>query len=320
MIREIENIILSKWEKFEPITGRKPSRLNFVIQSGLFHRIQGVLFFIFKDGEKKPFCVFKLANDPDVNDLFKHEFDSIQHFLKVADPVINGSLPRLYLDTIVNRRFGFIMEWVESRNLSNIFLNWNKKEARLEKILEWLVRFQKDTNVEYMQIDKEFLDRNVFNKCYRYRESYPERAKTEEEILLSLEKKSGEIEGLRLPVVSVHGDFCNQNILFQRQGVKIIDWMFSEKKGMFYEDLFMFTLTSHGRNNFDKRSEITSWNLVEEIFSSWGVPLSCMEMLMRVFLLKMCIREIDWYRGSQKFDNVWRSKMIKLYNDGQLRF
>jgi hypothetical protein len=322
MIDEIGNIILSNWKSFEPTFGRRPSKFSFVIQSGLFHKMQGVLFFIFKDGDKKPFCVYKFANDPSTNELFRHEYESMMYYSQVLSPVVRKSIPITYGSVVINRRFGFCMEWIDFRRKNiNILLGPKSSKYRLRPIIDWLMRFQSETCSEYLMVDDEFIHKNVSLECLRYRDAYPNRGAVEKEMLKKVERAAISLNGVRLPIVSAHGDFSDRNISVQENQVKVIDWKYHSKKGMFYEDPLMLVLTS----NIGKRSkskDISSFpnesrRLIQEFFDIWDVPLSHVRQIMSIFLLRMAVREFNFYGRGYSSDSMWRTQMLEIYRNGQ---
>jgi hypothetical protein len=284
--------------------------------------MQGVLFLVFKDGDKKPFCVYKFANDPSVNELLRHEYESMMYYSQVLSAVIRKSIPITYGSAVIDRRFGFCMEWIDFRRKNiSILVRRKSSERRLRPIIDWLVRFQNETCSGYLMVDGEFIQKNISLECFRYRDAYPNREAVEEEMLEKVERVAISLKGARLPIVSVHGDFCDRNISVQGNQVKVIDWKYHSREGMFYEDPLMLVLSS----NIGKRSKSKGINsfpnesrrLVQEFFDIWDVPLSHMRQIMFIFLLKMAVREFSFYGRGYSSDSMWRTRMLEIYKNGQ---
>lgn len=129
MIYEIEKSILSNWNLFEASLGERPRRLRFIVQNGIFHRHQTVIFYVFKDREKLPSCVGKFSNDRETNKFLKHEYNSITNLSNNLEPFLRDAIPRTYGNETINGRFGFFMEWIDFNRLNTsrkLFLRFRK--------------------------------------------------------------------------------------------------------------------------------------------------------------------------------------------------
>jgi hypothetical protein len=158
-------------------------------------------------------------------------------------------------------------------------------------------------------------------ECFRYREAYPRREVMEEEMLDKVEKMAISLKGIRLPIVSVHGDFCDQNISVQENQVKVINWMYNSKKGMFYEDLLMFAISSNIGKSLNSKDignlPNGSRRVIQEFFNIWGVPVNHVKQIMSIFLLKTAVREFNFYGRGYYSDSMWRTKMLEIYKNSQ---
>lgn len=109
------------------------------------------------------------------------------------------------------------------------------------KILQWLLDFQNKTQNgfwDYNLLEKRILQLSDFVATTEIDSRLQTRTRTRVETFLK------SLQNVKLPVTSEHGDFCNENIIVDRDKLYVVDWEFYEESGDPLFDFVFFLLTN----------------------------------------------------------------------------
>lgn len=107
--------------------------------------------------------------------------------------------------------------------------------------LKWLLDFQKKT--EKGTWDQNLLESKIFTLIDFLSETEIE-PELQKRVGVRIEEFSKSLRSVKLPVTAEHGDFCNTNIIINKEKCYVVDWEFFEEYGDPLSDFIFFFITS----------------------------------------------------------------------------
>jgi len=214
-----------------------PSGWSCVLATPRFRASSHVIFFVLREGDRKPLLVAKVPRLPGDHARLQREaenlyagfharpggFDSIPQVLAYEEYCGH----RLLLETVV-----------EGQPLKPAWVRRQPARA-LEAVMAWLLEFHLAT-ARPARAQIEWFTPLIEDLVLRLRKQLPPGAEEEKLLARSLEYLHP-LRALELPLVLSHEDLSHPNILISREGkIGIVDWELAEPRGLPGLDLFFF--------------------------------------------------------------------------------
>lgn len=310
----IEDYIFTNWERLFGVE-KKPDRINLMKIGGRPGNKSSVPFLIFINRDKFPSYFLKVNRDSAYPQGIEEEYNNYCEIQRRLSDEMKKTVPcpvflekieyyTMFCETaIYGRKFG-----------KQIFNNRNqrfkeKMTARFFNLsVQWLNNFHKETFSGFVDIDDDFVAKYGIFPLENLLNIYPDETqnlKGEVEDLISRLKRFRDV---KIPIVSVHGDFDFWNILIKNDTINVVDWEECQAKGLPFNDLFYFLFHFafvfeeewNAKKSFDSFFRKGSWsqilakNLLEEFSKHLNLPpeliltmapLYCIELLLKKYSL-----------------------------------
>jgi SAM-dependent methyltransferase len=199
-------------------------------------------FLVHDKNDIKPAYFCKICRDNRYTDILKDEAKN----LKVANLLLmntdlNSSIPRLlYFGTIDNMTF-MVSQFIEgtpsgfSPSIGFTKKNLAKLDESVQLGIKFLVKFQKYTQVREVEAS------HLLSVIEKQKEKLNKMGQLTAEVDSRIKELTGglmALKGASIPLCAVHGDFdFYYNILFDRNGVRTVDFEHFEREGLPFLDL-----------------------------------------------------------------------------------
>ena len=340
MIKEIEKIIMENGPRWE-IPFFPPRSLYFTKTSGSKNNAarQPVVFLVFDQRGPTPRWVVKASRHLSSASTLQKEYQQLLYFYHTLSPGLRKAIPRPLLSREDPGRFLFVETGLHGSGFSSMVRldGGPAHQKQIEKILHnvkaWLLKFQKETQEEEVEITEEWIEQNIKAPLDQYQSLYP--CSSEEERFFSDYLESWKpYFRTQLPLVACHGDFWAGNMLMDGEDLSVFDWTFSRRKGLPFDDILLFISSflvdsserSEGNNNmksFEKIFFSRHWfsqqvrELIVQFFFQHKLSPRMISQIFPLFLIKMAVRKEDEYHTLR--NPLWRDRLA-FYIQNQHRF
>jgi len=245
MIKIIKDLIMDKWNDWD--LGKRPKGIECLL---LNHA--KLNFVIFKKGDKIPCLLIKVSKDERLEAEFRN--------LSYINPILPRTTPKPYELIKLNGYYVFAEEFIAGKNL----LYQSKREESINTAFKELIEFHKIVMSYSFILHEEKLELMIYGPVKKFMQ-HDKSDIIRKEIILVL-KESEKLRNLEIFNIQQHCDFSFVNILFQKKGVKIIDWEDFGKTCLPLHDLFTLVNSLYfGPESFE---EFTIKSYVNEIIKS----------------------------------------------------
>ncbi|HEX8472993.1 MAG TPA: hypothetical protein VF666_03090 [Pyrinomonadaceae bacterium] len=204
---------------------------------------QKMVLFIFDHAGTRPCAVAKIGGEERHGAVLAHEHEMMRELHGRVGEELRATMPQplalfgerglmIFLESFVGGRSIYF----EMRN------SWRPRRlaARHFRLAsEWIVRFQRATQVRAAQLDEATADEYVVSPLRDFGRAFS--LLPEERALVSQVKElTRELGGERLPLVARQGDFWARNLILQGDTIGVVDWEGFREESTPFWDMFLF--------------------------------------------------------------------------------
>ena len=308
----MSNLVLEQWQNLFP-NSTKPRDIRYL---GIPGSIEGrtTTFLAFTENQREPVFVVKIHRDSGDRDQVLNERDVLLELQSKGYP-LSASVPRLILCEEIADRSVLVESVLEGRPMMAAMTSRGLPEvenaaANMSLAKQWLLRFNTAT-MQAQVSTSNWLEEYEAQQIRTFEATF-ELSRPERDYLREINAAIESPEFGDLDMVTLHGDFCRQNILVSQHGgetkLGVIDWTFSRPIGLPLHDLFFFMTTyflqirsSTGSASFTTAFEETFCDsnpyshtvqrYVKEYCSELGISLSLVRPLFTLFLIERAVFE-----------------------------
>jgi len=288
-------------------------------------------FQIYKKNEPKPSYFCKVCRDNKHVGILQDEVDKLKVVNKLlADTELNSSIPKLFYFGTIDKITFLVTQFIEGEpsrfdlHTSLSKNNLRKLDESIQLAIRFLVKFQKYTRVREVEAAPYLLA--VIKKQKEMLNNKRKLTKEIDSHIEELMKELKTLKGLSIPICAIHGDYdFYQNILFDRNEVRVVDYEHFETEGLPFFDLatLIFNpilmscenlkmdipLSSFiDKNNL--RSYIHKWlNLYAELS---GMSMKVLEFLPQIAALEQQTKQYPYYRDPNTYPMYREKAFIEL--------
>jgi hypothetical protein len=205
--------------------------------------IDGCCYLFLGEDRRSPVLVAKAARTPPGRAVFETEHTNLESLVaqgvNAEGPAVPAPLGRWRdgetLVTLQSALDGALMKNVPGRN----FFSRRNVETGFGRVFDWWLHLQRCCGTRAVVLSGETYAKEVLEPIALYRRRY---LLEEDEISFLCRRYERErtLEGLELPFMIRHGDFCAANMVLQQHGIGVFDWEFPLRHGAPLFDLWYF--------------------------------------------------------------------------------
>jgi hypothetical protein len=295
MIQHLEQLLLDEWEKFN-LNVKKPAKLEFLLYSpkkaGSNTKVS---FFVISPSYNTPFAVAKFYANGSSSQL-ENCFTNLQWLHRgLRDSNLISSIPKpILLDDYSGHKI-LIESYLPGKQIASFVFNMYRRRYCLE-VIKWITNFHLHTVTEVI------LNSQSINEYFNfYLVSYGNNDPDNHLVGKYLEEQASIVsqwQGIKLPLVCVHGDINTRNSLVEKGCIKVVDWELSKQRGLPLIDILHFFITYlmmmnnqsflwAFKNVFAGTDKFVTnnWNLIMEYVQRLGLKKEFIEVLIGQYLL-----------------------------------
>ncbi|MDC4228007.1 MAG: hypothetical protein MPW15_28205 [Candidatus Manganitrophus sp.] len=329
MLKEIEKVIVENGPRWE-IPFFPPRALYFTKTAGSKKNptAQPVVFLLFDQNGAAPRWVVKVSRNRETVPMLTREYENLLYFYHRLTPSFRSTIPKPLLSREDPERFLFVESGLKGKSLPCVVkpeegvAHQREISRMIENVLTWLLKFQRETQEETVEITDAWIEEEVRRPIERYGSIYPVDA-SEERFLNDHLKGWEEWKRTAIPITGHHGDFWVGNMLTDGASVSMCDWSFSQKKGWPFDDLFFFfSSLPVGKEEGDPLLSFENlffkehWfrrqvrEAMARFFFQWELSPRFFFQLFPLFLIKQSIRESGEYHLHVLRNPLWRERLL----------
>jgi hypothetical protein len=204
---------------------------------------QKMVLFIFDRTADRPCAVAKIGSETRHGAVLAHEHGKMLALNGRVDEELRRTMPRplaLFGDSglqiLLESFIGGRSLYFEMRN------SWRPRTlaARHFRLAgEWVVRFQRATQIRVAQLDGEIATEHVLRPLEEFQRLCAP-APEERELIAQVKLLTEGLKDERLPIVARQGDFWARNLILQGDSIGVVDWESFKEQSAPFTDLFLF--------------------------------------------------------------------------------
>jgi hypothetical protein len=206
--------------------------------------IDGLCYLFFCDDEQSPAIVAKAARTPAGKAIFEVEYENLEALqargMNASRHTVPDPLGKWYEDdtlvTLQSALPGVLMMNVPGSSLFSPTV----VDINLDRVVDWWVHFQNCFGVRRVTLAGDTHDEMVIAPIHLFRRRYLLDG-DEESFLTRRFERERVLDGVELPFMARHGDFCVANMVMDEDGgIGVFDWEFRLQHQVPLFDLFFF--------------------------------------------------------------------------------
>ncbi|HEY5594548.1 MAG TPA: phosphotransferase [Nitrospiria bacterium] len=250
MIQAVESRVMEQWAKWFPEEASPRSLQTLLVGPIQDAPEKEILFFIFKDGGRRPHVVVKAARSPEAESLVSHEYHFLDRVRAGFPEEWRFSVPRPLGLEPIEGHLVFLQTCLPGRHMeedvpvSAAARDRSVMERQLSSLADWWIVFRRATaplSGANRVFDWDAQIAAVLNEFAGCFDLDPQ----EHRFLEAYRTRAASLGEAGAPVAGQHGDFCNVNIIAGNGRIGVIDWAFGQESRPPWPDLYTFASTFH---------------------------------------------------------------------------
>lgn len=242
----IKNYLFENWERLFK-NSKKPERISLMKIGGRPGKRSTVPFLIFTNRNRFPSYVLKTNRDPTYSKAIEDEYNNyLKIYEKLSEPMRRTVPAPIFIEKVGLNTVFCETALVGTKLGRQVFNSKNQRFKRriitkfFDLSSQWLNKFHQETCSGFIQIDDDFIQKNIQEPINNIFKKYPTETTNLKKELLMIPEKIKIFRGKKVPIVGVHGDFDHWNIFITDNEVRVIDWEDCSPEGLPFSDLFYF--------------------------------------------------------------------------------
>ncbi|HEY41120.1 MAG TPA: methyltransferase domain-containing protein [Dehalococcoidia bacterium] len=309
------------------LDGSAPSDIKVVKSGGRAGSYHAANFLIYENNDTRPACFCKVCRNNRYADILENEAKNLKTVNRLLmDTELSACIPRLLYSGNIDNISILVTQYLEGApskfNLNTGFTtkNLRKLDSSIQSAIRFLATFQRYTQVSEVEATPHLLSviesqRETLNEQERLTEEVDSRIG---DLVQAIEK----LDGLRIPVCAVHGDYDLCNLLFSGDRVSIVDFEHFESEGLPFFDLanLIFNpiiLSYTNMKTSDSLLGTIARSNLENYIGRWlalyqrlsGLPAQLLELIGPLSVMEQNTKAYPYYREPRTYP-MWGETML----------
>ncbi len=280
--------------------------IQFLIYNNFDPVISSMLLFLFSAGEKSPGVVIKICKTAGI---IKKEYGN----LRILKNQLNSLVPEPLFFNRIDSFEVMAMEMVKGNHLDNLSVKSNLLSLIVDKMIIFHKTVQKG-NLEHNQLNE------LINQSLNSINSKDKNSPLRSFYSNIIKELSENFDHFNFPKIPQHGDFFISNILFNSNGIYILDWEDFGQICIPGYDLYFLLLDLFANERFlaerlpHKIMKIKNSikDNIKKYFESFSIPLKYSRFIFIITLLKQF--EYSYRLGRSSIYYFWNRLMSYAEN------
>jgi ubiquinone/menaquinone biosynthesis C-methylase UbiE len=309
------------------LDGSAPSDIKVVKCGGRAGSYHAANFLVYNNNSARPAYFCKVCRNNKYANILENEAKNLKTANRLLmDTELSSSIPRLLYSGNIDNIGILVMQYLEGTpskfNPSTGFTTANVRrlDSSIQPAIRFLAKFQQYTRVREVEAAPHLL-----SVIETQRETLEKEGRLTEEVdshIRDLMQAIERLDGLRIPVCAIHGDYDLCNLIFSGDRASIVDFEHFENEGLPFFDLanlifnpIILSYTNMKTSDsllatiarYNLENHIRQWLVLYQRLS--GLPAQLLELIGPLSVMEQNTKAYPYYREPQTYP-MWGETML----------